>query len=244
MGAITERTVAEEVTGSLPLTDAEVEELNLRFEGADPGEVLRWAVESFPAGRVALSSTFGVGGMVLIHLLAERGLRLPILFVDTLYHFPETLEHAERVARRYDLDLRTYRAAPTREAFEELYGSRLWEVDEERFHRLTKVEPMSKALEGFDVWITGRRRDQSSTRADLPVVERGTRIKVNPLANWSRDDVWTFVRLHEVPYHPLHDQGYASIGDAPLTTPVEDGEHERAGRWRGGGRLECGIHGI
>jgi phosphoadenosine phosphosulfate reductase len=227
-----------------PLSVEEVAELNRRFEGAAPGEILQWAAEAFPEGRVALSSTFGVGGMVLIHLLAEKGIRLPVLFVDTLHHFPETLEHAERVAERYGLDLRTYRAAPSREAFEAEHGPRLWAVDVERFHQLTKVEPMREALEGFDAWITGRRRDQAPTRAELPIVERASRIKVNPIAAWSIDDVWTYVRVHEVPYHPLHDQGYASIGDEPLTTPVADGEHERAGRWRGGGRLECGLHGI
>jgi phosphoadenosine phosphosulfate reductase len=182
--------------------------------------------------------------MVLIHELATKGLRLPVLFVDTLDHFPETLEHAERVAERYGLDLRTFRAAPSREAFEAEHGARLWETDLERFHQLTKVDPMKNALDGFDAWITGRRRDQSPTRAALPIVERASLIKVNPIAGWSVDDVWTYIRVHEVPYHPLHDKGYASIGDEPLTTPVADGEHERAGRWRGGSRLECGLHGI
>jgi phosphoadenosine phosphosulfate reductase len=229
---------------TLPLSVQEVAELNRRLESASPEEVLEWAAHAFPQGRLALSSTFGVGGMVLIHMLAERGIKLPVLFVDTLYHFPETLEHAERVAERYGLDLRTIRAAPTREAFEAEYGPRLWETDLERFHQLTKVEPMRKALEGFDAWITGRRRDQSSTRAQLPIVELASRIKINPLATWPLDDVWTYIQVHEVPYHPLHDRGYASIGDEPLTTPVADGEHERAGRWRGGGRLECGLHGI
>jgi phosphoadenosine phosphosulfate reductase len=222
----------------------EIADLNRRLENAYPGQILEWAADAFPSGRVALSSTFGVGGMVLIHLLAEKGLKLPVLFVDTLYHFPETLEHARKVCERYGLDLRTYRAEPTREAFEAKHGERLWESDEERFHQLTKVEPMREALDGFDAWITGRRRDQSPTRAQLPIVERASLINVNPLAAWTLDDVWTYIRVHEVPYHPLHDRGYASIGDEPLTTPVADGEHERAGRWRGRDRLECGIHGI
>ena len=182
--------------------------------------------------------------MMLIHLLAEEGIRLPVLFVDTLYHFPETIEHADRVADRYGLDLRTYRPAESRKAFEALHGSRLWEKDEELFHRLTKVDPMHEALQGIEGWVTGRRRDQSATRAALPHVELANWVKINPLASWSLEDVWGFVRAHNVPYHPLHDLGYTSIGDAPLTTPIKPGEHERAGRWRGSVRLECGLHGI
>ena len=103
---------------------------------------------------------------------------------------------------------------------------------------------MKRALVGVDGWITGRRRDQSPTRASLPPLELATQVKINPLAYWSLEDVWDFIRVHKVPYHPLHDLGYASIGDAPLTTPVKPGEHERAGRWRGSVRLECGLHGI
>jgi phosphoadenosine phosphosulfate reductase len=100
------------------------------------------------------------------------------------------------------------------------------------------------AREGFTGWITGRRRDQSPTRAELPIVESAAVVKINPLVDWTLDGIWEFVRANQIPYHPLHDFGYSSIGDEPLTTPVQPGEHERAGRWRGGGRLECGLHGI
>jgi len=237
-------TTVDPLLRHLPWTADEVEGLNRRFEGAEAREILRWAVEALPEGRVGMSSTFGVGGLVLIHLLSEEGIRLPVFFIDTLHHFPETLEHAERVRERYRLDLRIHRAAESRAEFEARYGTRLWERDEERYHHLTKVEPMREALQGVDGWITARRRDQSPTRAALPIVERASRIKVNPLAGWTRDDVWDFIRRNEIPYNPLHDQGYASIGDAPLTTPVAPGEHERAGRWRGSVRTECGLHGI
>ncbi len=229
---------------ALELSPREVDARNRRFAGADPREALRWADDALPEGRVALSSTFGVGGMVLIHLLSQEGIRLPVIFIDTLYHFPETLEHAERMRDLYDLDLRVYRPAPSREAFEAVHGPRLWERDAELYHRLTKQDPMRKALREVDGWITGRRRDQSPSRAELPVLERGTWLKINPLAGWTRDRVWDFIRSHDLPYHPLHDKGYPSIGDAPLTTPVKPGEHERAGRWRGSVRLECGLHNI
>jgi len=224
-------------------TVADAAELNARFSRAHPAEILRWADGAFTEGRLVLSSTFGVGGMTLIHLLAEEGIKFPVIFIDTLYHFPETIEHADRVRARYGLELRTYRAASSRREFEAEHGPRLWEHDEERFHSLTKVEPMREALRDVGGWITGRRRDQSATRETMPHVEVATQVKINPLAFWSLD-VWGFVRVHGVPYHPLHDLGYASIGDAPLTTPIKPGEHERAGRWRGSVRIECGLHGI
>jgi phosphoadenosine phosphosulfate reductase len=227
------------------LAPDEVAELNRRFDKADPAAILRWSAGAVPAGRLVVSSTFGVGGMVIIHLLSDAGIRLPVVFVDTLYHFPETIEHAYRVRDRYDLDLRIYRAAPTRKEFEAVHGRRLWERDEELFHQLTKVDPMRRALEDVDGWITGRRRDQSSTRAALPVVEIvGERVKVNPVASWSLDVIWGFIRASKIPYNPLHDLGYASIGDVPLTTPIRPGEQERDGRWRESSRLECGLHGI
>lgn len=242
MSMTTEGAAADPVIELLALTPDEVEEVNRRLEDAHPREILRWAASTFADGRVALSSTFGPSGMVLIHLLAEEGMRVPVLFVDTLYHFPETLEHAERVRERYGVELRVIRAAESREAFEAVHGPRLWERDEDRFHDLTKVEPMKEALTEIDAWINGRRRDQSPTRAGLQIVERSSRIKVHPLARWTLDQVWEFVIVNDVLYHPLHDQGYTSIGDEPLTTPVLPGEHERAGRWRGSERLECGLH--
>ncbi len=226
------------------LGEAEVIELNDRFERAGPSEILRWAHGAFPEGRLILSSTFGVGGMALIHILSEEGIRLPVIFIDTLYHFPETVEHAEAIRDRYGFELRTYRAAPSRKVFEAEHGGRLWERDEEAFHQLTKVAPMRAALQGVLGWVTGRRRNQSATRAAMPHIEFASQVKINPLADWSLEDVWSFIRSENVPYHPLHDLGYASIGDAPLTTPIGPGEHERAGRWRGTVRLECGLHGI
>jgi phosphoadenosine phosphosulfate reductase len=193
-------------------------------------------------GQMIVSTSFGPSGMVNLHVLAEVAPKVPVVFIDTLYHFKETLEHAELVKRHYGLDIRTYGPAETREAFEREHGERLWERDIDRFHHLTKVEPMERALEGVVGWITGRRRDQSSTRAQIPIVEVGDRIKVNPVAAWGRGDVWRFIMDNDVPYNPLHDLGYASIGDEPLTTPVHMGEDERAGRWRGQARVECGLH--
>jgi phosphoadenosine phosphosulfate reductase len=212
------------------------------LEHAPAEDILRWAVDAFDGRRLGMVSAFGPGSAVLLHLLAEIGVLLPVLFVDTLHHFPETLAHVERVRARYGLDLGVYRPALSRAEFEARHGPGLWERDLEQYQQLTKVEPFRRATASLDGWITGRRRDQSSTRGELAVVESGERIRVNPLARWTRQDVWDFIRRHGLPYNPLHDRGYPSIGDAQLTTPVHEGEDERAGRWRGAGRLECGIH--
>jgi phosphoadenosine phosphosulfate reductase len=221
---------------------ADLEALNREMEGAPPEEILRLAAAAVPQGRLALVSAFGPASLVTIHLMAELELRLPVIFIDTLHHFPETLELAERVRARYDLDLRVYRPAENRSQFDGRYGPRLWERDLDRYQRVSKVEPFRRATRDFDAWLTGRRRDQARTRHHLPVFEGGEKLRVNPLAGWSRAQVWRFLLEHGVPYNPLHDRGYSSIGDEPLTTPVLPGEPERAGRWRGLGRLECGIH--
>ena len=218
------------------------EELNRTWEGAAPQDILRFGVESFPPGRLALVSAFGPASLVAIDLLSNVAPGLPVIFIDTLHHFPETLAHVERVRERYHLDLRVFRPAETRAAFEAEHGTRLWEHDLERYQQVAKVEPFRRATAELDAWFTGRRREQAKTRVQLPVFERGEQIRVNPLANWTRSEVWRYILEHEIPYNPLHDQGFTSIGDEPLTTPVAPGEHERAGRWRGLGKTECGIH--
>jgi phosphoadenosine phosphosulfate reductase len=212
------------------------------LEGASAPAVLLWALTAFPRKRIAVASAFGPGTVVLLHVLDTLGVKVPVIFVDTLHHFPETLEHVERVSARFQLDLRVAKPADSRAEFEAAHGARLWERDLDRYQQLTKVEPFVRALEGFDAYISGRRRDQAHTRAALPVVEPGVLVRINPLASWSRDDVWRYIRHHDLPYHPLHDDGYASIGDAALTRRVETGEHERAGRWSASERTECGIH--
>jgi phosphoadenosine phosphosulfate reductase len=208
----------------------------------DARGIIEWAVGTVESGHLIVSTAFGPSGMVNLHILSDVAPEVPVVFIDTLYHFKETLELAELARRHYGLDLRTFRAAETREDFEREHGERLWERDVDRFHYLTKIEPMQRALEGVEGWITGRRRDQSSTRAQLPIVEIGEHVKVNPVAAWGRGDVWRFILDNDVPYNPLHDLGYASIGDEPLTTPIHLGEDERAGRWRGQSRMECGLH--
>ncbi len=222
------------------LTTAEI--LSRRWEGLPPEIILAEASETFAPGRLAISSAFGPASLVLMHLAAESGLRLPVLFVDTLHHFPETLEHVQRVRDRYDLDLRVFSPAVTRAEFEAQYGERLWERDIDLYQRVSKVEPFRRATADFDAWFTGRQREQSATRADLPLVDGTDKFRINPLADWTRGQVWHYILDRGIPYNPLHDRGYTSIGDEPLTTPAGADEDERAGRWRGNDITECGIH--
>ena len=226
-----------------------LEELNQRFETAHPRNVLAWCLENIPTGLVQ-SSAFNVNGMVIMHILYQElnARPVPVLFLDTLHHFPETLALVRKATEVYGLDLKVYKVpdVDSREALAARYGEALWETDTEKFYQLTKVEPLARGLNELltVAWITGRRRDQSSTRAQTPIFEldRKQRLKINPLANWTYNDIWTYVVEHGVIYNPLHDQGYPSIGDQTTTTPVAEGEDERAGRWRGTSRTECGIH--
>lgn len=232
------------------LSETELQLLNEQFFTAHPKSILMWCLENVPSGLLQ-STAFGLSGMVIMDML-YRDLNpvpaVPVLFLDTLHHFPETLELVQKAQDLYDLDLKQYRPdlVQTREAFADHYGEALWAQDVHLFHTLTKVEPLNRALADLEVqaWITGRRRDQSDARQQLPIFEwdANHRLKVNPLANWTNRDVWKYIMENKVPYNSLHDQGYGSIGDEPLTTPLLAGEHEREGRWRGMNKTECGIH--
>jgi len=231
----------------LPLADQlDLDALNKQFEQATPQDILAWCACNISEGLVQTTS-FSM--LAVTHMLyKELKHPVPVIFLDTLHLFQETLDTAAKASFIYDLDLHTYRAvgADSREAFAQRYGDALWERDIEQFYAVTKVEPLKRALDELNVkaWITGRRRDQSETRAALPIFERADdgRLKVNPLANWTKKELWSYVYENNVMYNPLHDQGYASIGDEPLTTPTAEGENERAGRWRGTEKTECGIH--
>jgi phosphoadenosine phosphosulfate reductase len=231
-------------------TAFDLEALNQQFEGAHPRDILAWAVENVPTGLVQ-TSAFNVDDLIITDILyrdLQPNPAVPVMFLETLHHFPETLELTGKIKERYNLDFRVYTTpeADSRAAFAAKFGDALWETDIERFHHLTKIEPLQRGLAELNTiaWITGRRRDQATTRGIMPYIEldKQQRLKINPLAAWTRKQSWAYVAEHGVIYNPLHDQGYASIGDEPLTTPVGEGEDERAGRWRGSGKTECGIH--
>jgi phosphoadenosine phosphosulfate reductase len=237
-------------TSPVSVARLDLERLNRQFHLASPNRILAWCVENISTGLVQ-TSAFNVDDMVITDLL-YRALKparpVPVLFLDTLHHFPETLDLVAHAQAFYTLNLKRYTVSgvTSREDFATRYGAALWDTDVEQFHQLTKIEPLQRGLAelGTIAWITGRRRDQSATRAEMPVFELDdhNRLKVNPLASWTRPDSWAYIFEHDVMYNPLHDQGYPSIGDQPLTTSINDGEDERAGRWRGDSKTECGIH--
>lgn len=224
--------------------------LNQRFEHAHPKDILAWCVQNIPTGLVQ-TSAFNVDDLLITDLL-YRALQpnppVPVIFLNTLYHFPQTLELVAKAKEIYHLDLRVYQTPDvnSRDTFAEKYGEALWEDDIVKFHQITKIEPLQRALAEMKTiaWITGRRRDQATTRSEMPIFELDDqqRLKVNPLASWTRKETWAYVYEHDVIYNPLHDQGYPSIGDEPITSSVTEGEDERAGRWRGIDKTECGIH--
>jgi phosphoadenosine phosphosulfate reductase len=232
------------------VTSFDLDQLNTQFANAHPLEILTWSVENVP-GRLVQTSAFNVDDLVMTDLLYRElcpAKPVPVLFLDTLFHFPQTLELVEKAKVLYDLDLRVYKTldANSRDEFTAKFGEALWDTDILKFHDITKIEPLHRGLSELNTiaWLTGRRRDQAMTRVEMPIFEldKHQRLKINPLANWTRKESWTYAFEHGVIYNPLHDQGYPSIGDEPITTPVGEGEDERAGRWRGTGKTECGIH--
>jgi phosphoadenosine phosphosulfate reductase len=208
------------------------------LRGADPEATLRWTIETFP-GRAALTVSFGGGGVVLVHLIARIDRTVPVLFLDTRYHFPETYAFKQRFVEQYGLNL--VELEPLTEP------GPLYQTDPDRCCFIRKVEPLERAIVGYDAWISAVRQDQSASRAATELLEYHEvagrpLVKVFPLAHWTRADVWRYIREHDVPYHPLLDQGYSSIGCWPCTRPTRIGEPERAGRWSGTGKTECGLH--
>lgn len=217
--------------------------LNSSLRGQSGINVLAAALSAPDVGRVALVSSFGAESAVLLHMVSVLDRSLPVLFVDTGMLFAETLAYQRELARRLGLTgLRVIRPDPAELLAEDPDGV-LHLSEPDRCCALRKVRPLERALEGFDAWITGRKRFQGASRARLELFEAdGPRLKINPLAHWQPADVAEYMANNNLPRHPLVAKGYLSIGCAPCTTPVAPGEDIRAGRWRGRDKLECGIH--
>ncbi len=222
----------------------ELERINAAFAGCPTEELLDWATAEF-GDKIALTCSFsGASGMVLLDMLARLGRGTPVIFLDTDLLFPETYALAEAAARRYGIAIE--RRSPTISLDEQARreGPQLYERDPDRCCAIRKVAPLAEALAPFDAWISGIRRDQSGTRAATQLAQWSTRhslLKINPLAFWSEREVWSYILAHDVPYNPLLDQGYPSIGCVPCTRPASGGD-ARAGRWSGSAKTECGIH--
>ncbi len=216
--------------------------LDARLRSAHPREVIESARAEY-GDRLALVSSFGAESAVLLHLAAQVDPAIPVLFLDTGMLFGQTLDYRKQLAARLGLaDVRDLRPTFADIAVHDP-KSDLWKTDTDACCNIRKVIPLDKALEGFDAWLTGRKRFHGGDRLRLSVVEESDgKLKFNPLANWTKEDLDAYVAEHDLPAHPLVAQGFPSIGCWPCTSPVEEGQDVRAGRWAGQDKTECGIH--
>jgi phosphoadenosine phosphosulfate reductase len=218
-------------------------EENLALEQAIPQEILRWACARFE--KLCMAASFGKDSITLLHMLRDIRPDLDIIFLNTGYDFPETIEFIRRLKQDWNLHILEFTPAISVEEQDRTYGAELYRTDPDSCCGIRKVEPMARALRSYDAWITGLRRDETEHRRGIQVVEAAGRpIKINPLAAWTSDDIWKYIRGNKVPYNSLYDKGYVSLGCQPCTLAGTWGRFERAGRWAGTAKQggECGIH--
>eukprot|EP00002_Diphylleia_rotans_P040087 TRINITY_DN9428_c0_g2_i2.p1 TRINITY_DN9428_c0_g2~~TRINITY_DN9428_c0_g2_i2.p1 ORF type:complete len:238 (+),score=60.62 TRINITY_DN9428_c0_g2_i2:63-776(+) len=224
---------------AVPITDEQLAELNRQLAELSAEDVLMWAYKNIP--QLCQVTSFGTTGLVISALLSKKKINIPVVFIDTLHLFPESYAHVEAASTFFELGDRLHIARPmgaeNETQFSQVYGEKLWETDPDRYDFLAKVEPQRRVLAELDVaaWITGRRKDQGGDRKQLEILEFDALglLTINPLCHWSSHDVWSYIRSFEIPYNPLHDQGYKSLGDRHSTFPVGENEDERSGRWKG-----------
>ena len=225
--------------------------LNRQLQFLEPQDILKWCITTLP--HLYQSTAFGLTGLVTLDMLSKMKIPRPqmvdMIFLDTLHHFPETISLVDRIRDRYPLvNLHIYKPedVETAQEFAEKHGENLWEQNDQLYDYIAKVEPAQRAYRELNVnaILTGRRRTQGGQRGDLDVIEvdEAGLIKVNPLANWSFKQVQEYIKANDVPYNELLDRGYKSVGDWHSTQPIKEGEDERAGRWKGQQKTECGIH--
>ena len=214
------------------------------LEALEPLQIIAWAVERY-GQRLTMATAFGPEGCLIIHWLATIAPKTFVFNLDTGYQFNETLELRDRIARRYGIDVSLERPETTVEEYEREHGGPLYKIDPSRCCGDRKIAVIRRVLTRFDAWMSGIRRDQSPDRAAAPIVEWDHKfdvVKISPLANWTKAKIWDAIVREDVPYNPLHDQGYISIGCWPCTRAISFGEDERAGRWSGTAKTECGLH--
>ena len=227
------------------VNELDLDMVNTRLANADAERVLQWAARTF-SDRLVMTSSFGAQSAVMLHLANRIVPGIPVIFIDTGYLFPETYRFAEALTRRLELNLHVYRPRISGAWLEAVHG-RLWEQGESglaRYHQIVKVEPMQRALKQLDAaaWVAGLRSEQTAHRAQLRRIERQDgRYKIHPILEWTTRNVHEYLKQHDLPYHPLYEKGYVSIGDVHSTAPIGSDQHERAGRF-GGLRQECGLH--
>lgn len=222
----------------------DLERISQSLEHATPEEILTWAVEKyFP--RFTMATGLGPEGCVIISMLAKIEPRVYVFNLDTGYQFPETLELRDRIVQKYGMDIALEKPELSPQEYERLNGGPVYATDSNRCCHDRKIAVLHRVAVNFDAWATGIRRDQSPTRADTPIVRWDKKfglVKISPLAAWTKKDVWKRIMDEGIPYNPLHDRGYPSIGCQPCTRPVQGDGDERAGRWSGTAKTECGLH--
>ncbi len=214
-----------------------------RFEHESPEVILKWAVEQF--SNITFACSFGAEDVVLVDMLQKISPTTDIFYLDTDFHFAETYETRDRMIDRYNMKFVQVKPLLTPEEQAAEHGDALWSSDPNACCNIRKVEPLTRILGQYDAWVTGIRRDQAPTRANAKKVEYDYKfglMKFNPIASWTSEDVWNYIREHDVIYNPLHDQHYPSIGCHYCTRQVMPGEDPRAGRWSGSEKTECGLH--
>lgn len=233
-----------EVRAASPELREDLARASRSLEAASPEEIIRWAVERFGM-RLTMATAFGPEGCLIIHWLAAIAPRTFVFNLDTGYQFPETLALRDQIATRYGIEVSLERPETTVDEYESLHGGPIYRTNPDRCCGDRKLAVVSRVLAGFDAWMSGIRRDQSPDRAASPIVGWDHKfgvVKVSPLANWTKAKVWDAIVRERVPYNPLHDKGYVSIGCLPCTRAIAGGEDERAGRWSGTAKTECGLH--
>jgi phosphoadenosine phosphosulfate reductase len=222
----------------------QIEQANRELEGQPPESILRWGVQQF-FPRLTMATAFGAEGNCIIHLLAQIEPRVRIFNLETGYQFKETLDTRERLKERYGIEVEYIRPELTVPEYEAEHGGPLYKSFSDQCCHDRKSVPLRKAVVGYDAWISAIRKDQTKDRAKASVVQWDAKfnlVKINPLLSWTKKDVWAFIAKNDVPYNPLHDQGYPSIGCWPCTRAIAEGEDERSGRWFGTVKKECGLH--
>ena len=215
-----------------------------RLANESPQSILRWAVNRYYP-RLTMATAFGAEGCCLIHMLADIEPRVRIFNLETGYQFQETLDLRERIKDRYGIEVEYIRPEMSVAEYETEHGGPLYTIRPDQCCHDRKVIPLRQAILGYDAWISAIRSDQTAYRAVAGVVQWDAKfslVKINPLLSWTKKDVWGFITRHDVPYNPLHDQNYPSIGCWPCTRPITEGEDDRAGRWSGTIKKECGLH--
>ena len=221
----------------------DIASLNERFECASTEEILRWAWETL-APDVAASSSFQTQSVPLLHIISQVCPEMPVIFIDTGFHFPETLTFRDKLQAQFNLNILTVRPTMTQSELLQQYGEALYRHDPDLCCYINKVSPMQWITERLKALVAGVRRDQTANRQTMSVLQQPSKgpLQIRPMLNWTRDDVQAYRRTHDLPVHPLYHRGYVSVGCAPCTRPVSLDEGERAGRWIESDKQECGLH--